>query len=361
MKNILFFIACLLSVQGYAQTTFSYTLKGKMPSANFDGDKISIQRYDNGKLIDTIKIAGDSFLYNGIADSAMYCRIEGAGTYANFIIEEGEIHVDMLTHNFPSGTLLNERYAQMSKAEDQIHNELDSIRQSIIKDKNISREERIKRQNELDNIKTQERIRCRTLKPFILQNSNNELGAAICQAYFCWASPKSLDEIYPYLGEWILSRQQIKEQIAQINTSRKMSPGNPFIDFEAEDLEGNKVRLSDYVGKGKYVIVDFSASWCAPCLAEIPNLKKIYEQYKGEQFDMVTVAVWDKPENSQKMFKNHEINWKGMINAGMTPMKLYGFSGIPRIMLIGPDGTIIDNQLRGSGINEKVAEVLHSK
>lgn len=361
MKNIVFFITCLLFVQSYAQTTFSYTLKGKLASAANNGATVSIQRYDNSKFIDTIKIVGDTFSYNGTADSAMYCRIDGAGTYANFIIEEGEIHVDMLTHNFPSGTLLNERYAQVSKAEAQISTKLDSIRKGIINDKSINREERIKRQNELDDIKTQERIRCRTLKPFILQNSNNELGAAICQAYFCWASPKNLDEIYPYLGEWILSRRQIKKQISQINTSRKMSPGNPFIDFEAEDLEGNKVRLSDYVGNGKYVIVDFSASWCAPCLAELPNLKDIYERYKGERFDMVTVAVWDKPKNSQKMFKIHEINWKGIINAGMTPMKLYGFSGIPRIMLIGPDGTIIDNQLRGSAINEKVAEVLKTQ
>lgn len=157
----------------------------------------------------------------------------------------------MLTHGYPSGTPLNEGYAQMIKAEEQRIAKLDSIRQSIIHDTTITREERIKRQNELDDIKTFRQWECQTLKPLILQNSNNELGVAMRQAYFCIASPENLDDICPYLGEWILSRQQIKQQIANINTARKMAPGNHFIDFEAEDLDGNKVHLSDYVGKGK--------------------------------------------------------------------------------------------------------------
>lgn len=354
-------MACILSsLQGYAQTPFSYTLKGKLPSKAFDGISVRIQRYDNNWLIDTIKVVGDVLEYEGRADSAMYCRIDGAGTYANFIIEKGDIQVDMLTHAYPSGTPLNEGYARMSRAEAQMSAELDSMRRSIVQDKTLTRDERIQRQNELDDIKTQERMRCRMLKPFIIQNRNNELGVAACQAYFIWASPEALDDVYPHLGEWILSRRQIKAQIADINTARKMAPGNPFIDFEAEDLEGNKVLLSDYVGKGKYVIVDFSASWCAPCLAELPNLKDVYERFRGDKFDMVTVAVWDKPENSRKMFKDNEINWQGMINAGTVPMKLYGFSGIPRIMLFAPDGTILDNQLRGSSVGTSVAKVLEA-
>lgn len=358
MKKIFLFTVCLLSVCCKAQMSFSYALRGKLGSADFDGTAIAIQRYDNHLIIDTITVVGDEFVYHGVADSAMYCRIEGAGTYANFIIEEGEINVDMLTHSYPSGTPLNEGYAQMKRAEERLSAGLDSMRQSIIHDNKLSREERIRRQNELDDIKTLGGMKCRMLRPFVLQNSNNELGVAACQAYLIWASPDCLDSLQPHLGEWILSRQQIKKQIALINKARRMEPGNPFIDFEAEDLEGNKVALSDYVGRGKYVLVDFSASWCVPCLAELPNLSDVYERFKGERFDVVTVAVWDKPDNSLKMFKDHGINWPGMINAGVAPMELYGFSAIPRIILFAPDGTIVDNQLRGPQIGEKVAEVL---
>ena len=137
-----------------------------------------------------------------------------------------------------------------------------------------------------------------------------------------------------------------------------MAPGQPFIDFEGEDINGKKVRLSDYVGKGKYVIVDFSASWCGPCKEEMPNLANVYNTFKGEKFDMVTVMVWDKLEASKKMLEEYKVNWKSILNVGMRPMELYGFSGIPRIMLFAPDGSIIHNELRGEMIKKKLEEVL---
>ena len=114
----------------------------------------------------------------------------------------------------------------------------------------------------------------------------------------------------------------------------------------------------DYVGKGKYVIVDFSASWCGPCKAEMPNLADVYHTFKGEKFDMVTVMVWDRLEASKKMLEEFKIDWKSILNVGMKPMELYGFNGIPRIMLFAPDGTIVHNELRGDLIKAKVKEVL---
>ena len=170
--------------------------------------------------------------------------------------------------------------------------------------------------------------------------------------------PEVLDDIYPHLGPWILSRKAIQEEIARINQSRKMNPGQPFIDFEGKDINGNKVKLSDYVGKGKYVIVDFSASWCGPCKEEMPNLANVYNTYKNDKFDMVTVMVWDNPKASKKMLEEFKVNWKSIIDVGMKPMELYGFSGIPRIILFAPDGSVVHNNLRGSMIDEKVKEVL---
>ena len=68
--------------------------------------------------------------------------------------------------------------------------------------------------------------------------------------------------------------------------------------------------------------------------------------------------VWDRIEASKKMLQEFNVNWKSILNAGMRPMELYGFSGIPRIMLFAPDGTIVHNELRGNLIKEKVKEVL---
>ena len=73
---------------------------------------------------------------------------------------------------------------------------------------------------------------------------------------------------------------------------------------------------------------------------------------------MVTVMVWDNPKASKKMLEEFKVNWKSIIDVGMKPMELYGISGIPRIILFAPDGSIVHNNLRGSMIKEKVQEML---
>ena len=337
---------------------FRYTLKGEIPTSAFDGKQFRIHRHSNGYTLGRITVEGNQFEYHGIADSAMFCRIEIGQHFGNFIIEEGTVNIDMTTWMYPSGTPLNEDLSELSRLEDKVGTMIDSIRQSIIQGK-MDRETRIKKLEEIEfNRDVQRKIKKELIKPFILKHSNDEAGAVAVQTYLVSATPEILDDIYPHLGPWILSREIIQDQIATINQSRKMAPGQPFIDFEGEDINGNKVKLSDYVGKGKYVIVDFSASWCGPCKEEMPNLANVYNTFKGEKFDMITVMVWDRIEASKKMLQEFNVNWKSILNAGMRPMELYGFSGIPRIMLFAPDGTIIHNELRGNLIKEKVKEVL---
>ena len=129
-----------------------------------------------------------------------------------------------------------------------------------------------------------------------------------------------------------------------------------FTDF---DVDG--VKLSDYVGKGKYVLVDFWASWCGPCKREIPNIKKVYEKYAGDDFDVLSVAVWDKPQASVDTAKAYGVSWNEIINAQTVPTELYGVQGIPHIILFGPDGTILKRDLRGDDIEKEVAKYVKAK
>ena len=133
--------------------------------------------------------------------------------------------------------------------------------------------------------------------------------------------------------------------------------GKMFKDFEAE-YEGKVVKLSDYVGKGKYVLVDFWASWCGPCRAEIPNLLSIYEKYKGPNFEVLGVATWDKPEDTKTAIEQLKITYPQIMNAQYAGSNAYGIDGIPQIILFGPDGTILKRNLRGAAIEEAVKEVL---
>ena len=109
------------------------------------------------------------------------------------------------------------------------------------------------------------------------------------------------------------------------------------------------------------VVVDFWASWCGPCRAETPVLAEIYNQYKNKDLEVLGVAVWDNPENTQKAIEELKITWPQILNAGDKPTKLYGINGIPHIILFGPDGTIISRDLRGDAMKAKVKEVIETK
>ncbi len=129
--------------------------------------------------------------------------------------------------------------------------------------------------------------------------------------------------------------------------------GEAFTDFEVDG-----VKFSDFVGKGKYILVDFWASWCGPCKREIPFIKAVWEKYAGEDFGVLGLAVWDKPEDTEAAIKDLEIPWPQIINCQKIPTDIYGVDGIPHLILISPDGVILRRGLRGEAIEEAVAEAL---
>ncbi len=208
-------------------------------------------------------------------------------------------------------------------------------------------------------------------KELVEQNKDNYIAVyALNQIFFDNVCDyQEIMDLIDLLSDDVKKTKRLQEIKAAIEATEATSEGKMFTDFTVNSVVGmtrsippqlkyGEVKLSDYVGKGKYVIVDFWASWCGPCKAEMPNLRNVYEKYHGDQFDMVSVAVWDKTEASLKAAEELGMTWNHIVNAGNVPTDLYGIQGIPHIILFGPDGTILKRDLRGEAIGEEIAKYI---
>lgn len=191
------------------------------------------------------------------------------------------------------------------------------------------------------------------------QNSDNVIAvAALSNLAALLEDDVQVDSLIGTLSPELQASDEIVAMKNLIETRIETAEGKMFKDFTVEDSDGKTVKFSDYVGKGKYVLVDFWASWCGPCKAEIPNIKAVYDEYHRKGLEVLSVAVWDRPEATKDTAKVYGVNWKQIINAGQVPTELYGIEGIPHIILFGPDGTILKRNLRGDEIGQEISKYI---
>ena len=203
------------------------------------------------------------------------------------------------------------------------------------------------------------------------ENPDNEVAVQVLMNLRGLIGDEQASEIIAAMPAEMLEREEVANLKKGLDARIATSEGKPFVDFTVNSVLGQTrsippqpvygdVKLSDYVGKGKYILLDFWSPWCGPCRREMPNIKAVYDKYKGEDFDVVSIAVWERQpvEVTIETAAQLGMDWNQINNGGREPAALYGVEGIPHLILFGPDGTILKRGFHGAEIEEVVSSYL---
>ena len=203
------------------------------------------------------------------------------------------------------------------------------------------------------------------------KNPDNEVAVQVLMNLRGLIDDEQASAIISKMSAEMLEREDVAALKKGLDARIATAEGKPFVDFTVNSVVGQtrsippqpkyaEVKLSDYVGKGKYILLDFWSPWCGPCRREMPNIKAVYDKYKGDKFDVVSIAVWEREpvdvtiETAAKL----GMDWNQINNGGREPAELYGVEGIPHLILFGPDGTILKRGFHGAEIDQIVSSYI---
>ena len=335
----------------------NYRIDGMAP-ADANGQWVYLYKPSGQGASDSVQIANGRFtLERAVAEDGLIAHLVIPRSYnLSFIPEEGIIKADLAASG-ATGTPLNDEHTQKSKYRKGLIEEARAKLKSIRADKNLDDKAKEEAQE-----KVSDELYAK-IKPLaeadLKEHPNDAIGLIALQNLLGMedVNVAKAEALLQQAGDRLRAEESITKMVTRLRRVEATQAGAQFVDFEGVDDANKAVRLSDYVGKGHYVLVDFWASWCGPCRREIGHLKKVRDAYTDKGLVILGTVVWDEMEDHLKAMKELEITWPQIFNK-TEATELYGIAGIPQIILFDPAGKIVARGLRGEEINKLLDKAL---